>query len=55
MKCLIENFDGDKILLSTKKFKNEKVINFYHKLDLRLINPFEYPNGEYNFNNIMFK
>ncbi len=48
MKCLIENFHGDKILLSTKKFKNEKVINFYHKLGFKdLINPFEYPNGEY--------
>lgn len=48
MKCLIENFRGDKILLSTKRFENEKIINFYHKLGFKdLINPFEYPNGEY--------
>lgn len=48
MKCLIENFEGDKILLSTKKFNNDKIINFYHKLGFKdLINPFEYPNGDY--------
>jgi len=48
MKCLIENFEGDKILLSTKKFNNDKIINFYHKLGFKdLVNPFEYPNGDY--------
>ena len=48
MKCLIENFEGDRILLSTKKFNNDKIINFYHKLGFKdLVNPFEYPNGDY--------
>lgn len=55
MKCLIENFKGDKILLSTKKFENEKVINFYHKLGFKdLINPFEYPNGEYETSIVLY-